>query len=573
MPLLTFENGTICVTILIVTQLLYRHISSYLRDYLTKRDTILNDLPNLGKQRGKDERIKGTAIVCGGSIAGLWAARVLADHFEDVLIIEAENWLESEEAISNVYDGEGIEISGRRLHTRTRVRQYDATHGMHWFTYMTLKILCPNLDEEVKNFDGRIGPHQYNIHYLGEKILQAPKLSDGRYPLSFFLSREALERMVRRLFLKDRPSIRWMSGVVKGVDTAEDDLDRLTSVTVCLTDNSEITVAASLIADCTGSTQAGLKWLKRLQSPTDKTVNGKLSLNDIRLSYSTQQNSRCFRFYVPPEARSRLPIPGGYDNAGSLYAFMPFFGNGQKAFSCDRIEGHRIRLLTVVWGDQSLPDWSDVNNFCRTASPDGTELVPEWFLEVLDILLTYQDHVEYSDIKYPVLSWIQYEQAAYIPSNFIALGDSVMQPNPTFGQGIPKAIVSAITLDKILRSSWMTDEKSIPSGFSRTYMTEQAQRTRSAWDGSKPIDYLFPSTIPVKGEKRSDEFFNARMALTLLLLSKKDEQIRELLFHTFAFTASPVLVLQPSILFKVFLFRIKQYFGLFPEFPRPDMSQ
>ena len=68
MPLLTFENGTICVTILIATQLLYRHISSYLRDYLTERDTILNGLVNLGKPRGKDERIKGTAVVCGGRL-------------------------------------------------------------------------------------------------------------------------------------------------------------------------------------------------------------------------------------------------------------------------------------------------------------------------------------------------------------------------------------------------------------------------------------------------------------------------------------------------------------------------
>ena len=31
------------------------------------------------------------------------------------------------------------------------------------------------------------------------------------------------------------------------------------------------------------------------------------------------------------------------------------------------------------------------------------------------------------------ISWIQYEKAAYVPSNFVAIGDSVMQVNPTFG--------------------------------------------------------------------------------------------------------------------------------------------
>lgn len=31
------------------------------------------------------------------------------------------------------------------------------------------------------------------------------------------------------------------------------------------------------------------------------------------------------------------------------------------------------------------------------------------------------------------LSWIKYEKAAYLPKNFVAVGDSVMQVNPTFG--------------------------------------------------------------------------------------------------------------------------------------------
>ena len=31
------------------------------------------------------------------------------------------------------------------------------------------------------------------------------------------------------------------------------------------------------------------------------------------------------------------------------------------------------------------------------------------------------------------LSWIRFERAPYIPQNFVAIGDSVMRPNPTFG--------------------------------------------------------------------------------------------------------------------------------------------
>ena len=37
------------------------------------------------------------AIVMGASVAGLWAARVLADHFDEVLIVERDNLPEGPE--------------------------------------------------------------------------------------------------------------------------------------------------------------------------------------------------------------------------------------------------------------------------------------------------------------------------------------------------------------------------------------------------------------------------------------------------------------------------------------------
>ena len=39
------------------------------------------------------------AVVIGGSIAGLLAARVLSDYFEDVLIIERDNYVENNKEI------------------------------------------------------------------------------------------------------------------------------------------------------------------------------------------------------------------------------------------------------------------------------------------------------------------------------------------------------------------------------------------------------------------------------------------------------------------------------------------
>ena len=63
------------------------------------------------------------------SIAGLWAARICADHFEEVIIVEPEEWLGTEEGATPVYDKNGDYIDSRRVHARTRVEQYGASHG------------------------------------------------------------------------------------------------------------------------------------------------------------------------------------------------------------------------------------------------------------------------------------------------------------------------------------------------------------------------------------------------------------------------------------------------------------
>ncbi|KAF7356872.1 RING finger protein ETP1 [Mycena venus] len=67
----------------------------------------MKDLDNLGQPRVR--KLSGSAIVCGGSIAGIVTARILADHFERVLVIDPE--------IQDVDK------------PKTRVIQYHAVHG------------------------------------------------------------------------------------------------------------------------------------------------------------------------------------------------------------------------------------------------------------------------------------------------------------------------------------------------------------------------------------------------------------------------------------------------------------
>lgn len=104
---------------------------SYLDDLCTRKFTVLRDLDSFGPEHARpdDKRIRGTAVICGGSIAGLWTALVAADHFEDVLIVEPEAWVDSEEGRSNTYDENGVYVENSRQCARARVMQYRADHG------------------------------------------------------------------------------------------------------------------------------------------------------------------------------------------------------------------------------------------------------------------------------------------------------------------------------------------------------------------------------------------------------------------------------------------------------------
>lgn len=76
--------------------------------------------------------------------------------------------------------------------------------------------------------------------------------------------------------------------------------------------------------------------------------SGALSWDDVKIEYNTAQKYISYRFHVPPEARGRLPIPGGYENVPWIYTYMPIPGKENKLFMINRIEGHRSPFLVLI---------------------------------------------------------------------------------------------------------------------------------------------------------------------------------------------------------------------------------
>ena len=76
-----------------------------------------------------------TPVLISNSISGLWTARICADHFEDVLIVEPDGLGESTADESD----DDYSSNTAQEPTRKRVLQYDSAHGeFPQFTQFTM---------------------------------------------------------------------------------------------------------------------------------------------------------------------------------------------------------------------------------------------------------------------------------------------------------------------------------------------------------------------------------------------------------------------------------------------------
>ena len=66
--------------------------------------------------------------------------------------------------------------------------------------------------------------------------------------------------------------------------------------------------------------------------------------------------------------------------------------------------------------------------------------------------------------------------------------------------------MGAMALDGMLREPALADSTTIPAGFGRKFFWVQRGKVEGTWDGTKPMDYMFPTTRPVEGEKLADEW-------------------------------------------------------------------
>ncbi|KAF7354237.1 hypothetical protein MVEN_01111500 [Mycena venus] len=482
----------------------------------------IKELDALGQPR--KQKLARTAVVCGGSISGTIVARVLADHFDRVVLIDPE--------LDDIQK------------PKTRILQYNASHILLSLFADGARRLWPSFDTEMRAAGGRLVSADIQLHYSGIPV-PAPHWDypTGCFPTSLGMRRSEAQKALYGLLIQHPTSakITVLPGTVRGVEPSEDRAS-IRSVVVRLPDGTHTTVdEVGLLVDCTGATQAGMKWLGSA---------GYSLPNNLRCSYKPNIRYATICFSVFPALESRLPIPQSPNGRLSEYAFVPHFTYGLSVTALFKLDNNKIQLMLTSSEDnlpRTVPEIIPYMSSIRGHAP-----FPSWLVETVELLCEHCPEPSFDNIKIPDQSYVKWHSvlAGTLPSNFIAVGDSNLQLNPVHGQGFAKAMLNAITLNSLLHSL-DSGLHNLPRDFSARYFKNNAVRTEGLWDATRLHDYGALTCEPMIGESRNTGRLVRWFEVKLLTAATKHKDVAAALWRVRNLIAGESALLAPTILWKV----------------------
>ncbi|KAG8993378.1 hypothetical protein FRB93_001991 [Tulasnella sp. JGI-2019a] len=512
--------------------------------------TIMDDLPNVGKRR-KDGKRKGRVVVCGGSVAGLMAAAVCSEHFESVLIIEAEGSA-NEFAIEIPTETEMRTMNNglqTRILSRKRVMQYPVIHLYQPPVLLGLQGLFPAMQEQLDYFGLVSTPLTFsNFEYGAIPCPEVYLPTDLDAPKILPVTREAFETLLRRLVVKYKPNVAFLTGTVNGFTRDENDEQKLSGVTFRTSVGKQVE-AAEFVIDATGPAQTSYhKWLSSAGfGPLPDTLCEE---------YNPHCNYVQSTWTIPKEVLPKIGavLPYGL-HLGTVHSSGADWSKGQqRAQAIMLCENNQLLVLSAGWGipTEGLPHTIQEYR-ALTMSMHQITPAPNWLYRLYDILEAHEEECSpwYTDYKNATFTFVKYQQAesGSLPNNWIAIGDSLMNLNPVYGQGCTKAMIEAVTLDSLLRRT--PSQQDLPSGFVASYFKKATTRIKSMWDGNKAVDYGWTSTEPSKGETLAVGRFTRNFGRHVTYVCRKNRQLFEMWLQVVFGLAPSTDFFAPSVLVRV----------------------
>lgn len=434
------------------------------------------------------------ALVLGGSLAGLLAARVLADHFERVTIVERDEFSD-------------------QLEARRGTPQANHVHALMPRGRLILEELFPGLHQEMMTWGAPLVDMANDVAWLTPQGWGVNFPSDLQV-LSF--TRPLLDLHVRRRIAANRRIQIMQSSQMVGF--IGDDGDGIAGATVRTTSSDgetlDMRIPADLVVDATGRASRAPEWLARIGYPVPEEI----TIN-AHLGYAS-------RFYeIPSNFRA--------DWMGMFVQIAPPKRNrGGILF---KVEGNRW-LVTMIGGGGDYPPKEEVA-FLEFARSLPDQAIYEAIRQAKPLSPIRVHRGTENRLR-------KYDKLSRQPRNFVAVGDSVCAFNPVYAQGMTIAAIEALTLDACLRK-WKPCNKD----FGQRFQRQLSKVTAAPWMLATSEDFRYRETEGGHADLTT-RLMHAYMD-QVLKLATFDTSVRRVLLQAFGMLVPPTALFRPSIVYRV----------------------
>jgi 2-polyprenyl-6-methoxyphenol hydroxylase-like FAD-dependent oxidoreductase len=439
------------------------------------------------------------AIVIGGSISGLLAARVLSDYFEQVTVIERDRYPEKpspRKGIPQSFHAHQLMLKGLEIFENlfpglennlvdAGAQKFDMGSEMAWLTPAGWGV----------SFDSGLD-----------------MLAFSRDILDWFIHQK-LSALNNVTFLESSEVVGLLSNLDK---TAVTGVKIRVGTKLANNDAKAKLLEADLVVDASGRASKTPRWLENLgYIPPQETVVDALPgyatcIYQIPLAIQAKWKSRYVQAAPPTRMRAGIIFP---------------------------IEGDRCIVTLVSFGSDNLPrNEVEFLDFARSLE---SPIIYNAIINAQPLSSIFAYRAQGNRLRH-------YERLSKYINSFVVLGDAVCTFNPVYGQGMTVAALEAITLQKCLQKQCQNDTL---LNLSKVFQQKLAKVNQSAWALSTSQDYRYPC---VKGKPPGYEvkLFNWYID-KIVKLTTYDSEVRLRFFEVMHMLKAPSVLFKPSIILKV----------------------
>ncbi|OLM01589.1 hypothetical protein Ae406Ps2_1589 [Pseudonocardia sp. Ae406_Ps2] len=375
--------------------------------------------------------VMGRAVVLGASIAGMLAARVLADHAEEVLLVDPDG------------DPTGPE-------PRPGVPQGGQVHALLPAGQVQLERWFPGITATAIR-EGAVPPDPATVElWVNGRLRPLPATPQDEPTL--VTTRPFLENLVRRATTAV-PGIRVVAGRAEGLVF---DGARVSGARVRVGDEV-VTEPADLVVDATGRSSRLAEWLGQGGHPRPTWQR-----MPIRLNYASALFER----------------DPAISDAGVVIATSDADdGRVARQAGIQAVENDRWIVLVAGYGDdRPTRDPADFRERCSRDFPAAFGDIATGARMIGDVVTYHQADSRRRDTA----------SLRQLPAGIIPIGDAIASFNPVYGQGMTSAALHASCLSAYLRSAPSLAEPA------RGYLDDVQVVVDAAWSISTLADLRLP---------------------------------------------------------------------------------